>query len=208
MDTHAEMTTRSFSYHDCYGDKMAYLTMKTSLSFIRLAFFVSLLYVSQTISSNQRLKMTILKLYGGRELTAMFIFVLLFFLETALIYQFQSSLTKTHKFEWTRNYFQLMFLLPSTLQFLISSLSCHQWSVRVLPVHSPQSLSTVYISYWMARTTKREISRAKNFRFPYAEQYVQRLRTNWKIRRLAFTFFCKILKRKDGNVQPRVFLVV
>ena len=49
------------------------------------ASFVSLLYVSPSISSNQRLEMTILKLYGGRELSAMFIFVFLFFFQTAYI---------------------------------------------------------------------------------------------------------------------------
>ena len=80
-------------------------------------------------------------------------------------YQFHSNLIRTHF--WLKS----MFPLPSSFSFFRSYFH-DQCALRAVPVHSPQSLSTINISYWMA--LRREITQTMNFQFPYAGQFVER----------------------------------
>ena len=79
-----------------------------------------------------------------------------------------------------------------------------QCTLSVMSVRSPQSLSTIYISCSM--TLKREISRIKNFRFPYANQFVKRCEEKIIGKQHAWLSlsFTK-LKLKDGNIRQGCF---
>ena len=54
----------------------------------------------------------------------------------------------------------------------LTSLFHDQCALRAVPVHSPQSLSTINISYWIA--LQRKITQTMNFQFSYAFPFVER----------------------------------
>lgn len=103
----------------------------------------------------------------------------------------------------------MIFLLPSTLRFLLSSLSCWSWLVNgqwefcQSIVHSPYP-QFLFRTEWRG-LRKGKFSMQRSFVFLMQINAWKNRRNNWKTRGLAVTFFRKHLKQRDGNVQPRGF---
>ena len=120
--------------------KLTYLT-KISLPFAGFAraFFVSRLYILSTLSSNQRLEMTCVEAvwWTGFHNIVIYIFFCFVPFSPNCLYQFHPSITLTKR--------EMVFRYCSHFRRRCPFFN-DQSALRFVPVYSPPSLSTIFIS--------------------------------------------------------------